>query len=77
MKLKYKYFQVVSSDGTVHFSSYDRADARWELHVLRYDSTLKEEGYKGFKVTYILTDEKPDLTVYGKNFKPFTTAVSA
>ena len=77
MKIKYKYFQVTSSDGTVHFGSYDRADARWELSVHRSDDTLKEEGYKGFKVTYILTDEKPDLKVYGKGFKPFTSTVSA
>ena len=76
MQIKYKYYEIVSSDGIVHFGSYDRTEARFMLHEFR-SGRAEAEGHSGFKTLITLTDEKPDAEIYGKDFVPFTTTVTA
>tara|TARA_R100001440_G_scaffold73946_1_gene98891 strand:- start:1881 stop:2120 length:240 start_codon:yes stop_codon:yes gene_type:complete len=70
---EYKYYEIVSSCGTVQYGSYDRQEALYELEAER--DNYKEDGYKGTKLRWKAVEEAPDPAIYGKKFKPNTIQV--
>ena len=71
----FKYYEIVANCNTVLYGSYDRSEATYELEAER--DSWKDEGYRGIKLRWSATEEKPDTSIYGKSFKPATTKVLA
>ena len=71
----FKYYEIIAKCGEVLYGSYDRSEATYELEAMR--DQWRYEGYKGIKLRWTATEEKPDLAIYGKAFKPNTTEVLA
>lgn len=71
----YKYYEITAKCGQVLYGSYDKSEAQYELEAERDSWTF--EGFRGIKMRWKATEEKPDAGIYGESFKPDTTKVLA